>query len=64
MSVSDNWHHYTMTMIMLSVAEGDVDSTLFDDIPPKLCKAGLQGALIRLVASGSEVTKKYIFYFL
>ena len=25
-----------------------MDSALFDDIPPHLCKAGLQGALIRI----------------
>ena len=33
---------------MLFAAEGEVDSALFDDIPPHLCKAGLQGALIRI----------------
>ena len=46
-----------MTMIMLSEAEGDVDSSLFDDIPPHLCKAGLQGALIR------SVLPQIVFFF-
>ena len=31
-----------------SVGESDIDSSLFDDIPPALCKSGFQGALIRI----------------
>ena len=46
--VGKSLHHSSLTNHALSAAEGDVDSALFDDIPPHLCKAGLQGALIRI----------------
>ena len=28
--------------------EGTVDSSLFEEIPPKLCKSGFEGALFRI----------------
>ena len=33
---------------IFSVAQGEVDLSKFEDIPPAMCKAGPEGALIRI----------------